>query len=65
MEINQIEDTDMKELEEMAYKVDLLPKNFRIGAMFMMSGYTFLHVGKQKVVMVRFEDDAEIELPRA
>ncbi len=48
---------NMKELQKMAIKIDFLPKNLRIGAMFPMSGVNWIHIGKGKCLVVMFEDE--------
>lgn len=58
----EIEEINMEELHKAGFRVDFLPKDLKIGAMFNMSGYTFLHLGGKNCVMITFEGE-EIDLP--
>jgi len=55
--MNEEEEEIMKDLEKNAFIVDVLPENFPIGAMFIMSGYSFLHLQNRYCMVVKFSDD--------
>jgi len=65
VDLGGLEDLSAEELEETAFFVDFLPKTLKTGAMFMMSGYTIMHIKDKYCVVVNFSDEKENELPSA
>lgn len=61
---NQIEGVSDEELEKACFKVELIPNNFPVGGLFVMSGYTFLHIKNKKCIMIMLENEIK-ELPYA
>lgn len=62
MEEIDLESLEMKELKKIAFKVDLLPKNFPISGMFQMGGMMFLHVKERYCMAVRYSDEINTEI---
>lgn len=56
-----IENLTKKELEQAGFKVDIVPKGFPIGGMYLMNGMTFLHLKNQYCVCVKFSDEILME----
>lgn len=60
--MNEIQ--NIGDLEEMGFKVDLIPKNFKRGGLFIMNQMLYLHLGNQICIVVSFEDEI-MEIPKA
>ena len=46
--------------EEFSIYLDIIPKDFRTGGVFMMSGMYFMHVGMQRAVIISFEEGGDV-----
>lgn len=46
--------------EEFSIYLNIIPKDFRIGGVFMMSGMYFMHVGMQRAVIISFEEGGDV-----
>lgn len=62
---NNDEELSLDDLEKEAYKVDLLPKNFKKMGIFQMGGYYFLHVANKKCILISIDGETDLELPKA
>ncbi len=58
------EEKELRELKDMGFKVDLLPDEFKVGGLFILSQYLMVHLGDKKCMLVMNEFE-NIKLPYA
>lgn len=63
--IESEEGMTIEDLEKEAFKVDLLPKNFKQMGVFQMGGYFFMHIRNKKCLLISLEEGEDLELLKA